>query len=382
MISDFDEVWLVEIESDHRLGERHCPVRLIATEARSRRQLELTRDQFPSTVPYRLDGRALFVGFECSRALGCHLALGWPMPCNILDLYAEFRCLTSGLDIKEHDLAGAISYFGLSGSEQSHSRKSRANILGKLYQAMEPKIDIERALLRGRYMAAVARMEWTGIPIDKEMYAQFQDKRMSIQNQLIARVDQEYHVYEGTTFSKRRWCAWLEQHNIRWPTDRVTGDLVLDQDTFKDMAKAYPQVRPIKELSATLSQLQGSWLPIGHDSRNRCSILPFASKTGRNQPKTSQFIFGPASWIRGFIRPEPGRALAYVDYEQQEFGIAAALSGDVAMKKAYQSGDFYLAFAQLAGAAPLDATRQSHPVERERFKLCAIGVQYGIGPAA
>ena len=48
--------------------------------------------------------------------------------------------------------------------------------------------------------------------------------------------------------------------------------------------------------------------------------------------------------------------LAYIDYCQQEFGIAAALSGDTAMKQAYRSGDPYLAFAKQVGAVPGDAT--------------------------
>jgi DNA polymerase I-like protein with 3'-5' exonuclease and polymerase domains len=72
-------------------------------------------------------------------------------------------------------------------------------------------------------------------------------------------------------------------------------------------------------------------------------------------------------------------SIAYVDYEQQEFGIAAALSGDRVMMEAYRSGDPYLAFAKQAGAVPKDATKASHPDERERFKVCALGVQYGMG---
>jgi hypothetical protein len=38
---------------------------------------------------------------------------------------------------------------------------------------MLPKLDLPRALLRGRYMAAAARMEWNGVPIDTAMLAQF-----------------------------------------------------------------------------------------------------------------------------------------------------------------------------------------------------------------
>jgi DNA polymerase-1 len=58
----------------------------------------------------------------------------------------------------------------------------------------------------------------------------------------------------------------------------------------------------------------------------------------RNQPSNAQFIFGPSTWIRGLIKPPPNCAVAYVDWEQQEFGIAAALSDDWNMKEAYRSG--------------------------------------------
>ena len=71
--------------------------------------------------------------------------------------------------------------------------------------------------------------------------------------------------------------------------------------------------------------------------------------------------------------------MAYVDWSQQEFGIAAALSGDTAMMNAYESGDPYLAFAKQAGVVPDDATKQSHPAERGQFKVCALAVQYGMG---
>ena len=96
----------------------------------------------------------------------------------------------------------------------------------------------------------------------------------------------------------------------------------------------------------------------------------------------TRFIFGPATWIRGLIKPGPGMALAYVDWEQQEFGIAAALSGDANMMAAYRSGDPYLAFAIQAGAAPTGATKATHGAIREQFKVCALAVQYGAGAAA
>jgi DNA polymerase I-like protein with 3'-5' exonuclease and polymerase domains len=84
-------------------------------------------------------------------------------------------------------------------------------------------------------------------------------------------------------------------------------------------------------------------------------------------------------WIRGLIRPSAGDALAYVDWSQQEFGIAAALSGDRQMQEAYLSGDAYLAFGKQAGLIPPEGTKETHKLQRERCKACVLGTQYGIG---
>ena len=71
--------------------------------------------------------------------------------------------------------------------------------------------------------------------------------------------------------------------------------------------------------------------------------------------------------------------MVYIDWSQQEFGIAAALSGDKLMKEAYASGDPYLTFAKQAKAVPNDATKESHPEERDQYKGCTLAVQYGMG---
>ncbi len=147
------------------------------------------------------------------------------------------------------------------------------------------------------------------------------------------------------------------------------------------MARAYPaDVGPIRELRHTLSQMRLHELAVGSDGRNRCLLSVFASKTGRNQPSNTRFIFGPSAWLRSLIKPAQGRAVAYCDWSAQEYGIAAALSGDRGMQKDYQSGDPYLAFAKRAGAVPGDATKQTHGKERDLFKVCCgLGAMYGAG---
>jgi DNA polymerase I-like protein with 3'-5' exonuclease and polymerase domains len=138
----------------------------------------------------------------------------------------------------------------------------------------------------------------------------------------------------------------------------------------------------MRELRSSLSEMRLANLQVGEDGRNRCLLSPFRSRTGRNQPSNSKFIFGPSVWLRGLIRPTPGWGLAYVDWSQQEFGIAAALSGDENMMEAYRTGDPYLAFAIQAGAAPPSANKQTHEAVRDQFKACVLAVQYGMGEAS
>ena len=110
----FAEIWLVDFEFIARDGERPEPICLVALELCSGRLIRLWRDEFGDQPPYRTDAGVLFVAYFASAELGCHLALGWPMPERVLDLYVEFRRHTNGLPL-EHGagLIGALSYFGL-----------------------------------------------------------------------------------------------------------------------------------------------------------------------------------------------------------------------------------------------------------------------------
>lgn len=193
---------------------------------------------------------------------------------------------------------------------------------------------------------------------------------------LLANPAQEY--CGPLSFSAKRFADYLTQNDIPWPRTPA-GQLSLSDETFREMVKRYPQLAPLRELRLSLGQMRLNDLAVGSDGRNRCLLSAFRSRTGRNQPSNSRFIFGPSVWLRSLIKPQAGRAIAYVDWEQQEFGIAAAFSNDANMQEAYRSGDPYLTFAKQARAVPDNATKQSHPQERSRFKVCALAVQYGMG---
>ena len=146
------------------------------------------------------------------------------------------------------------------------------------------------------------------------------------------------------------------------------------------MAKIHPHfVSPIRELRHALSQMRLNDLSVGKDGRNRTLLSPFRSKTGRNQPSSTEYIFGTSVWLRNLIQPPPGYGIAYIDWAQQEIGIAAALSGDPALIKAYLSGDCYKAFAREAGAISDSTPEAKIKKIRSLYKQCVLGVQYAMG---
>jgi hypothetical protein len=398
----FREVVAVDFEFGATTGNRPEPICLVAHELRSGLRFRVWHDQFGPTPPYATGPDVLFVAFYASAELSCYRVLGWPMPERILDLFVEFRTRTNGLETPAgRGLLGALAFFGLDGIGAEEKQEMRALVLRgqpwtddergaildyceadvtaleRLLRAMVPKVDLPRALLRGRYMAAAAALEDAGTPIDVGMLDLFQRHWTNIQDRLIAEIDSAYHVYEGHAFKTERFAAWLAANNIPWPL-LDSGNLDLSDDTFRQQSRAYLAVSPLRELRSTLSELRLNDLAVGTDGRNRTILGAFRSRTERNQPSNTKFIFGPSVWLRGLIRPPPGHALAYVDWTQQEVGIAAALSGDQALQAAYQSGDCYLAFAKQAHVVPNDATRATHGAQRELFKQCMLGVQYGM----
>ena len=403
-----DGVYLVDFEfhpARGREGNPPVPVCMVVREWPSGRTSRYWQDDLKAMAraPFPTGDKALCVAYYASAEMDCFSVLGWTLPDHVLDLFAEFRCLTNGQRLAHGSgLLGALMHFGLptSGGEKKDALRdlvltggpwspaeqlaildyceSDVVALAELLSTMQDQIDWPRALLRGRYMKAVSRIQMNGVPLDEEALARLQAQWHAIQDQLIAELDRDYKVYDGRTFKASRWEEYLVANDIPWLRLK-SGRLDLTDDTFREMARAHPQVAPIRELRSALSEMRLASLQVGDDGRNRCLLSPFRARTGRNQPSNSKFIFGPSVWLRGLIRPRPGWGLAYVDWSQQEFGIAAALSGDPAMKEAYRSGDPYLAFAIQAGAVPATATKETHEAEREQFKACVLAVQYGMG---
>jgi hypothetical protein len=210
---------VVDFEFTALPGERPSPVCAVAHELRSGRRFRLWQDQLGPAPPWATGPDVLLIAYYASAELGCYRVLGWPPPQRVLDLFTEFRDRTNGLPTPAgRGLLGALTYFGLDAMGATEKKEMQEAIgagtwegefspeeildyceqdvaaLKRLLPAMLPRIDLPRALLRGRYMAAAAAMENAGIPVDMEMLEHLRQGWTGIQDRLIAEVDGAYGV--------------------------------------------------------------------------------------------------------------------------------------------------------------------------------------------
>jgi hypothetical protein len=405
----FREIWFLDTEFRQADGERPSPICLVGREHYSGDVIRLWfREGPPPELPFDDSPGVLFVCYAATAEWSVYLALGWPLPVRVLDLYAEYRWLMSGFKVPRYGQLDAMATFGLPCMDDFFKQDMRSlcmrggpftaeesreilaycekdvDGLAALFVAMEPHLQWPQALARGRYTTALASVESAGVPLDRELYPQLREHHLPIRRGLVTEVGSRFGIYDpdDAGFDTAAFAEYLAREEIPWPRT-PTGRLSTREETFEDMVDEYPQLRPLYELRSALGQLKGDGgLEVGADGRNRAPLKPFGTSTGRNAPSTTKFVFGKSVAFRHLIKPDPGWAVAYVDYSQQEFAIAAVLSGDHNMRQAYLSGDCYLEFAKQAGAVPSTGTKETHPEVRELFKTCVLGVNYSMGPAS
>ena len=404
----YEQIIEADFEFIIRPGELPDVVCLAWRELPSGQTFRLWRDQLGPLPPYRADAEVLFVCFVGNAELLCHLSLGWPLPASVLDLNAEFRCITNGRTVPAgKGLLGALAYYAFNDAnckrkeamQQRISKgwpftaEERAQILEycdsdvdalhRLLPKMLPEIDLDVATYRGAFVQSLARMEHRGVPIDREIYRLLSDNDAwrYVRDAMVPVIDAQYGVYvrgaDGDWhFSLECFEAYLNREGITGWLRTETGKLSTSRETFEDMCRGYPQLESLRQLRHARDKMRRIKLTVGVDSRNRTVLWPFKAKTGRTQPKASLWIFSPAVWLRSLIRPEPGRAVAYVDFSSEEFVVAASLSRDPVMLRFYRDGDPYLSFAKRVGAAPSPATKATHGQLRDRYKTGLLLIQY------
>src|SRR5262245_36958962 len=188
-LNAFPQVWVADAEFRPRAGEPpdvHC---LVLREWRSEKTIRLWRDQLARmrAPPHPVGPGSLFVSYSAMAELTCYLALGWELPCRVLDLLVEFRWLTNGTGWREdsphkHRLIEAAAYFGM--DPMDAAEKAGMQELGKrggpftdrerrdlvdycerdvvvtagLLTRMAPRLVLQ-ALQRGRFIRSAARTQ-------------------------------------------------------------------------------------------------------------------------------------------------------------------------------------------------------------------------------
>jgi hypothetical protein len=253
------------------------------------------------------------------------------------------------------------------------------------------------ALARGNYAVRTARMVELGYPVNVEKIEKFKGNVREILKSAAEDVIDAGPEILPFRWDKRggRYIAneknireWVKDQNHPYWRKTKTKQFSISKEAFGDWYDSNSEGFPgaYCRYAKTKQSLNG-FLPggkksfsefLGKDARVRPYFGIYGSQSSRSQPGAVGFIPLKAHWMRNFIEAAPGRALVSVDYASQEFLIAAVLSQDMRMMKAYQSGDVYLAFGKDAKILPPEATKASHALEREVLKAMVLGISYDM----
>ena len=240
------------------------------------------------------------VAYAAQAELSCFLALDWPLPVNVIDLFVEHRVATNGRVLPcGNGLLGTLAYRGLGSTltpaEKEAMRRlvTRSRLGGASSRqreivgycgadvdgvdrfaagGMRRGIDWFRALVAGPSTGSVAaRRSAPASPSTRRRTSGCSRTGGRAREGLVREVDRDFGVYDGITFKADRFAAWTAANNIAWPR-LASGRLALNDDTFKQQALRFPQVQPLRELRATLGKLRLTGLAVGADGRNRFDL--------------------------------------------------------------------------------------------------------------
>lgn len=190
----------------------------------------------------------------------------------------------------------------------------------------------------------------------------------------------------GFIWKKTAAGAYSADDNYLKELDDGSG-IVHDIRKHKDVMKAMKTLTPEKDGSYKIDRF------IGDDMRQRPNFNPFGTKTGRNAPSATSFVFLMPKWMRLLVNPKEGTYICDLDAHSEEVAIAAALYNDDNKRDVYNSADVYMRYAQLCGAYPADRKvltedernetdwwKEEHwDAVRKIYKGGFLGMQFGMG---
>jgi DNA polymerase-1 len=415
----FREIWALDSEyypgpgfaNGGVQGDQITPLCVVALEMRSGRVVRKWQDELGPAPPYSIGPDSVVMGYMVTAELGTHLALNWPQPANALDPYVEFRHYVNDGSIEQNErekgeagfysLAGALRYFCEDPIDTAHKKEMRDRILqgppftaeeraavldyceedvhalARLVPHIVPTIrSLPHALFRGKFQWEIAKQERRGLPVDQLLLTRFRSQWSPLKCDLVTARDRFgiYEIVGGVPhWRKKEFANFLLRNNLHLVWRRLASGAFDESDeAFKELEGANPEVRELRQLRYTLSQLKLNDLQVGRDGRNRALLGAYGTKTSRNAFSNTKYMFGPAKWLRFLVAAPADRVLIHRDYSQQEVTIAAILSNDPVLLTACASGDVYRGMAEQLGFDP------EAPGVRQLFKTVVLAILYGL----
>lgn len=364
-----------------------------------------------------------WVAYNAQADLACLLALGVDITLlRVIDAMAEARMVT--LTHQDHwspsqSLLASLEAFGIQSEIEAHQKDATRDLIlatdvysdaewslivaygptditplpvlmraiSHTHQIVGSPVSVPEMLERGEYVKAVTVLSFRshGFPVDEDHMREMYGNSEQIRHRLIEKAVHTYGpiYWNDYTWSQEGFRELVCAKGYSWERTE-SGKLKLADDYLKAQSKRYPELQLLYQIRKLCSALRSTDLrdlitPAGYI---KPPVFTFSQKTGRNSPKPSKgFLLNLPPWMRSVIRPKSGMVFVGADWAQQEIAIGAVLSGDDNLLAAYNNpdGDVYLALAKMAGAVPPDATKQSHPLERQTFKAIQLGLGYGKG---
>ena len=424
----FGSVAVIDFEYEVEAGGLPCVLCMVAyildSELRHVRTVRLWRGEFGSRPPFDIGPDALIVGYSLWAEMTCFLTLGWEFPVHLLDQHTAYLASTNILlpynpDEKRikarKNLAAACRAYGITGWEGIDKEDISADIgEGRWHEygqpavftyceedvrastellrrqvsghGSRPPIDTDHVIHWSNYSAkAVAKIQARGMPIDVPLWNLVQENKAAVITALLQRFDPSYGtedpIYtEAGEWSDARFEQWLVHAGIpEWPR-LDSGKIEIDGDAFRLMYTAHPALEGLHALRDSIGVIARARIPIGRDGRNRPSLFPFGTTTGRNAHAKS--LFNAHAAMRSFMRFPPDSIAAYLDWRTQEVGVAAARSADEALADAYRSGDIYHSLAWLCNLTTdtdIKRWKRDNAGQRQQMKALQLGISYGMG---
>jgi DNA polymerase I len=428
MSRNFENIIVADFEyevSDGDLPNVLCMVAYVLDEnLRHVRTIKRWRGGFDTVPPFDIGKDTLFVAYSAWAEMTCFKVLGWRFPVHIFDQHTAYLAASNILFPYDPDakrkrqskkLPDACRAYGIEGWEhldkgtiakdigegrwrdygqtvvfdycEEDVRKSVELLCAQMRGTYAlPPADVSRVLHWSNYSAkAIALIQARGMPIDMPMWNTVQENKAAVIGHLLQKFDPSYGDKEPIYSPEGEWnydrfAQWLARSGIRaWPR-LDSGQLDIDSDAFRLMYQMHPGIERLHALRDSVGFIAKARLPIGRDGRNRPSLFPFCTATGRNAHAKSPY--NAHAGVRSFMACPPGSTMAYLDWRSQEVGVAAVLSGDDRLKFDYATGDVYHALARMCGLTnELDPRiwKKTERAQRDRMKPLQLGINYGMG---